>query len=282
MRFPRAAVVCKRYRKQCCLARQALANDTLASFRYRANAESKEVLLVCLLPDAEVPLQQPTHTCPTCAKLFRSRSAMASHVQKVHGQQAPATTQAGARHVTCLNEYWSTGRLRDHLRHQPQCLATYVQADLPFSDAHELTPDGSVFRPSTTLVGPQPFWATLRPAPQPLAHEHHGVDPLHDAFVHAMQQTQGCSAPSQVFTSLAPKLYRLCEVPDEAELLLDEFLVTQPLAQYMCQLCVALCQLTRTKCSQPLQGGSLRVLHRWLFWVPDEVQFCPERAGLEA
>ena len=282
-RMPQAAKLCQRYRKHCCLTRQALADDTLASFQYRAVAEKQGVLLVHLLPEAEIAVQPAAHACPECAKLFYSRSAMASHRQKVHGQQAPATTEArGTACQACRHEYWSTSRLRDHLRHQPQCLATYAQADLPSAGLHEFTPADRLFRPSTQLVGPQPFWAALRPAPSSPPTKPTGADPLHEALGHALQHSQGCRTTCQVFTSLAPKLHRLCETPDEAELVLDEFLAIHPLALYTYQLCRALCQLARTKCSQPFHGGSLRIFGRWLFWVPDTVQFCPERSRLEA
>ena len=98
-RLPCIAPLCQKYRKHCCSARQALADDTLASFRYRADAERKGVLLVHLLQDTTAAPQPPSHACPACAKLFRSRSAMASHQQKVHGSRPLPPRKHADRHA---------------------------------------------------------------------------------------------------------------------------------------------------------------------------------------
>ena len=102
--------------------------------------------------------------CPTCQAGFASSAACASHQRKVHGCKARATQVAnGSQCPVCLVEFWSTRRLRDHLRRSTRCLQVVEAADLdPETPVPEPT---GLHLPAIRAPGPQAWWATLRPDP---------------------------------------------------------------------------------------------------------------------
>ena len=114
-----------------------------------------------------------TFACNICQGMFSNKAALGSHRRRMHGiksaRQDLGNLTACQR---CRVEFWSVGRLWDHLRRRPNCLAAHVESDCDFG----LTNDKSVnaeTRPAAAFSGPQPFWATLRPhqASQPLPAE---------------------------------------------------------------------------------------------------------------
>ena len=67
-------------------------------------------------------------------------------------------------------EYWTSARFREHLRFSTACCHTYIGADLGDVLPHEkgcVCPAGAACKPVTPLIGPQPWWASLRPMPAP-------------------------------------------------------------------------------------------------------------------
>ena len=107
--------------------------------------------------------QESLHYCKTCRQEFNSAAALGAHNRKVHGQIAQATAVAnGSRCEACGVEFWSTARLRDHLRRQRVCLETWVAADI--MPTEEVRPTSYyAWRPACKAYGPTPWWATLRP-----------------------------------------------------------------------------------------------------------------------
>ena len=64
-----------------------------------------------------------------------------------------------------MKQFWSTRRLRQHLRQSDRCARAFGGADLdPEVPQAE---EGSSRLPATPLVGPQPWWASLVPPPAP-------------------------------------------------------------------------------------------------------------------
>ena len=111
---------------------------------------------------------RPVHfRCATCQAVCSSAASLAAHQRKVHGKLAIATEVAsGSRCEACGTEFWSTARLRDHLRRQKACLAVWAAADVVHT---EETPASSryAWRPACRSFGPSPWWATLRPPAPP-------------------------------------------------------------------------------------------------------------------
>ncbi|CAE7225175.1 unnamed protein product [Symbiodinium sp. CCMP2592] len=105
-------------------------------------------------------------SCPECQCHFGNPAALGSHRRKVHGVAARATQVTfGTRCEVCSTEYWSTRRLREHLRRSSTCLKVWEAADreveAPANDA------GHEWLPSAKACGPRPWWATLQPEDPP-------------------------------------------------------------------------------------------------------------------
>ncbi|CAE7343965.1 unnamed protein product [Symbiodinium sp. CCMP2592] len=105
-------------------------------------------------------------TCPECHCHFDNPAALGSHRSKVHGVAARATQVTfGTRCEVCSTEYWSTRRLREHLRRSPTCLKVWEAADREVeAPANEA---GHEWLPSAKACGPRPWWATLQPEDPP-------------------------------------------------------------------------------------------------------------------
>ncbi|CAE7761117.1 unnamed protein product [Symbiodinium sp. CCMP2456] len=104
------------------------------------------------------------HKCPNCALKCKTAAALAAHMSKAHGCVARSTAAAnGTRCEVCRTEFWSTKRLRDHLRRQPTCLRVWAESDLDSREVAE-TMHSRAWRPACKTSGPAPWWATLRPA----------------------------------------------------------------------------------------------------------------------
>ncbi|CAE7816813.1 unnamed protein product [Symbiodinium sp. CCMP2592] len=133
--------------------------EPLVATRAKAlhKAEAQGMLVVKLLTGAA------THRCAQCGQLCSTPSALAAHCEKVHGRRAPCRSAIGTSCQACSQEFWSTTRLREHLRRARCCSATYVGADLDPQPDEEL---GTKQCPVQPFHGPRPFWATLRPAPE--------------------------------------------------------------------------------------------------------------------
>ena len=105
--------------------------------------------------------------CPQCQFSARSAAALASHQRAVHGVAARADLAAvGSKCEVCCKEFWSTKRLKLHLRKHPACLSATEAADLSprpaLRGAHSFA-----WPPAMPVHGPKPFWATLHPHPAP-------------------------------------------------------------------------------------------------------------------
>ncbi|CAE7689873.1 unnamed protein product, partial [Symbiodinium sp. CCMP2456] len=109
----------------------------------------------------------PEHKCPDCALQCKTAAALAAHMSKAHGRVATSTAVAnGTRCEVCSTEFWSTKRLRDHLRRQPKCLKVWAESDLDSREVAE-TSRRHAWRPACKTSGPAPWWATLRPESAP-------------------------------------------------------------------------------------------------------------------
>ena len=148
----------KAFRKQALHEREGLCQPALHKARVHEAAAQAEVVYFRLAPLSGD--EQPV-TCSTCRSSFRSAAALASHCAKVHGQRAPSAAAVGTACQVCMRQFWSTPRLRQHLRRSDKCARAFVGADLdPEMPQQEA---GNIRLPPTLLVGPQPWWASLTP-----------------------------------------------------------------------------------------------------------------------
>ena len=130
--------------------------------QWRAQQEAgKAGWIFCRLPEASEDLVGE-HVCRTCHKAFRTAAALASRASRVHGRTAEATlATCGTRCEVCSTEFWSTGRLHQHMRQSLLCRQVTLQADLePVPVRSEI---GGAWIPAMKVQGPCPWWATLRP-----------------------------------------------------------------------------------------------------------------------
>ena len=148
----------KAFRRQALLRREGLSQPALRKARVHA-AAAQDAVVYLRLPSLSTG-ERPA-TCPTCRSSFLSDAALASHRAKVHGQRAPSAAAVGTACQVCMKQFWSTQRLRQHLRRSDKCARAFVGADLdPEMPQVEA---GNVRLPPTLLVGPRPWWASLTP-----------------------------------------------------------------------------------------------------------------------
>ena len=280
--FPSICGICRRYKHHCIASRETLASDVTKQWQYQQTMESKGVCLFHTLPLLTTLDAAQPHKCHACAATFRSKAAMAAHQRKTHGVIAPSALFArGTACQACSVEFWTTPRLRDHLRHQPGCLAAHSEADLPLPLPHELVKSQRLARPATKLVGPVPFWATLRPSAPPAVQEV-PADPLYEALLHAIEQARTCTDRDQLFVQLGPRLHQLCRHHMEVRENLDDLLTPQALEQAAVDLCHSFCDVISAERDCVTKAGCYRQFGRWMLWIPAGTDFCVAEAGLQA
>ena len=114
--------------------------------------------------------------CGHCCATFSTKAALASHQASRHGVKLVCDAVSGSACPVCRQEWWTTFRLKEHLRRAPQCRAAWNEADLPTACSFEQTGTRAdkAWRPPVVIEGPQPFWATLNPPERPVVGVEHG------------------------------------------------------------------------------------------------------------
>eukprot|EP00439_Symbiodinium_sp_Y106_P030942 s90_g3.t1 len=142
---------------------QIRAADHLAAPALRkAKAHQKAAdmgLVFCTIPKSGVRAP-PAHVCEACGHSFGSAAALGAHRAKQHGLRAASSLAYGTACEACSKQYWSTKRLRQHLRSVPECARTYLEADHAPNGLTETT--ASDLMPVVPLIGPRPWWAMQR------------------------------------------------------------------------------------------------------------------------
>ena len=154
------------YGKACISQRQRHCNDVQVRATRLAQFEKQGGVLLHV-PDSNECLYQ----CGLCTMRFSSRASKAAHQSTVHGVKSHVSVASGSVCNVCGTEWWTTFRLREHLRRSPACLACYQHADLDAPAAFETTGNRAqrAWRPPMQVQGPVPWWATLRPELQTAA-----------------------------------------------------------------------------------------------------------------
>ena len=113
------------------------------------------------------PAAAPSFACDFCSLAFTSAAARASHCQKVHAVAAPAAEAAlGSACQVCRVQFWTTARLKQHMRQSTKCRTVALAADLQAENIDRTIGDVKAWLPATKLIGPQPWWACLSPLPE--------------------------------------------------------------------------------------------------------------------
>ena len=103
--------------------------------------------------------------CEHCDRCFLSKANLHSHMSRRHGIRAELSCVGGSQCAKCGLEFWTTHRLKEHVRHSRPCFACYVSADL--GPSAELEQVGCcrqrAWKSPTKVAGPQKFWASLTP-----------------------------------------------------------------------------------------------------------------------
>ncbi|CAE7814113.1 unnamed protein product [Symbiodinium sp. CCMP2592] len=161
---PATTSLLQRFRKACIASRSELVPGAIRK------AEAHQAVADAGLHYARIPQAchpATLHRCDVCNRGFRGAARLAVHRAKTHGVRAMQTYAWGTACEVCRRQYWDTARLRDHFRRSPACAFKYQQAEVEAAAVPEQCAPRST--PPTALVGPTPWWATLRPQPQPAA-----------------------------------------------------------------------------------------------------------------
>ena len=105
--------------------------------------------------------------CSLCSFECSTKAALAVHMANRHNQQLVAKSVAGSICPVCQTQWWTTFRLREHLRRCAACCNVWNCADLADAQPFERTGTRKdmAWQPPVPAYGPAPFWATLRPPP---------------------------------------------------------------------------------------------------------------------
>ena len=147
-----------------------------------------------------------SHSCPVCFATFSTKAAAASHQASRHGISTVGNTVAGSVCHVCSQQWWTTFRLKEHLRRSEVCRNSWQGADLnPPEDFEQVgCRRDKAWRPPVPSFGPPPFWATLRPGPPP-----------HSQLLPSQATTQAtvdalCNGPDGNLGSWFLQVYRFC------------------------------------------------------------------------
>ena len=116
---------------------------------------------------ANLPDEEATFSCATCGKCMQTAKGIAVHNYRHHGTNAREYRYArGSVCQACLLNCQDSTRLQRHLKQKKECLAILEQSDLEFPEL-ERQPSRTAFKPLVQSFGPLPWWATLKPSPDP-------------------------------------------------------------------------------------------------------------------
>ena len=151
----------KRYCQTC--SRQV--RDRTQSIRLKADAieacrQNKSFIL-----DGTFVLGKWRHFCGLCSCRFRTKAARAAHLAKKHGVRSKVAAAFGTSCQVCNTEFWHSHRLKQHLRTSADCRKEYFHSDIA---GQSQISEGvgclvGAWRAPSTLEGPKPWWAMLRP-----------------------------------------------------------------------------------------------------------------------
>ena len=161
--------------------------------------------------DGWVPVTIPrtgstAFSCPICFATFSTKAAAASHQASRHGVSIIGNAVAGSVCQVCSQQWWTTFRLKEHLRRSEICRNAWQGADLdPPADFETIgCRRDRAWRPPVPSYGPPPFWATLRPGP-PASLVSVPASVNHSAAVDTL-----CKGPEGNGSSWFLQLYRFC------------------------------------------------------------------------
>ena len=157
--------------------------------------------------------------CHLCSASFRTRAARAVHMANRHQQCLVTPSASGHVCFVCGQNWWSTYRLREHLRRSYDCRVVWNCADLPNPLPHEKTGSrrDAAWRPPAPVFGPPPFWATLRPSTDDFTVDG-PVEVDCDDRLEAVLRSLNASYNKAEVGAWFQQLYRtFCEYPDVAE-----------------------------------------------------------------
>ena len=152
--------VCRHFARNRRRSREVLVPAAIAAAQARAGT-----VRVPDGPDTAVT-HDDGYMCLQCGKTFPDSRTCAVHLARHHQVPTLATSVCfGTRCEVCMQEFWTQSRLQQHLRKARRCLQVYSHSDL---DGSGTGPDvdrrSHCWQPATRVEGPQPFWATQRPA----------------------------------------------------------------------------------------------------------------------
>ena len=147
----------RKFRRACLASRDDLIPAALAKARAHDQVSANGLVFATLKAGTPAPM---SFKCNDCGRAFSGAARLAVHRAKKHAVRALASEAWGTVCEICRRQYWSTDRLKEHFRRSPSCAFAYQQAEIGVLPRMQLAPNAT---PPVPLVGPSPWWATLRP-----------------------------------------------------------------------------------------------------------------------
>ncbi|OLP81785.1 Prostaglandin F synthase [Symbiodinium microadriaticum] len=161
-----ASTWARRYTRHCVKARESRAPQRRQQL-WALQCLREAGFLLCVRKPTALLIQDVT--CEVCGESFATAAACAAHRRKRHGIHAPSSQAAfGTACQVCGTEFWSASRLQDHLKKQASCRNTILAAEIEHDCPPQPKGPHYAWLPATKLVGPLPWWASLRPPAEPV------------------------------------------------------------------------------------------------------------------
>ena len=161
---------------------------------------------------------QSTRFCPECGIGCRTEAALASHRSRRHDVGGRVSNVQGTYCAVCRGEFWTTPCLRMHLRKAETCAEAHLASDVSYGPREFTENKALVRRPACKALGPQPFWATMRPTAVARAVRSREDPPVQPSKLWEFLSKHSRTA-SDFFATTVRMLLRISEVPDVEDIL---------------------------------------------------------------
>ena len=153
----------KAFRRACLQKRASVREETMRHARWLQGLHRSGGITFRIGSAAAVGIASPR-----CGLTCSTKASLASHRSRVHGEHGATAFVNGTCCQRCGTEYWTTARLRLHLRKCSQCRLAHLGSDITYAKWEFSDQAAMARRPAVKVQSVAPFWATLTPDDVPL------------------------------------------------------------------------------------------------------------------
>ena len=160
---PDCRVAIRAFRRKCLQKRADLHEAALRHARWLRRLHASGGVTFQIGPSARAGIM-----CRRCGLTCSTKASLASHRSRVHGELGATAFVNGTCCQRCGTEYWTTPRLRLHLRKSTLCRLSRLGSDVTYAKWEYSNQAALARRPAVRVQYVSPYWATLTPPDLPL------------------------------------------------------------------------------------------------------------------